>query len=100
MTEQQLARNAAHRLAVIRHAQEVTRNVAKTCRYDGISRTVYYRWYRRFEAEGIDGIRDRSKRPLVGPRATSDEVVGKIVRLRQHLPLRPIGWLVGWLVGW
>ena len=50
MTEQELARNASHRLAVIRHAQEVTGNVAKTCRYYGISRTIYYRWYQRYES--------------------------------------------------
>lgn len=33
MTEQELARGAARRLAIIRHAQEVTGNVAGTCRY-------------------------------------------------------------------
>ena len=90
MTEQQLAKNAAHRLAVIRHAQEVTGNVAKTCRYYGISRTVYYRWFRRYEAEGIDGLRDRSKRPHVSPRATQVEVVGKIIYLRQHYHFGPL----------
>lgn len=38
MTEQQLARQAKRRLAVLKHAKEVTGNVARTCRYDGISR--------------------------------------------------------------
>ena len=33
MTERELDRHAAHRLAIIRHAQELTGNVAKTCRY-------------------------------------------------------------------
>jgi hypothetical protein len=32
MTERELSRNGARRLAIICHAQEVTGNVAKTCR--------------------------------------------------------------------
>jgi hypothetical protein len=32
VTEKELARTAAHRLAIIRHAQEVTGNVSLTCR--------------------------------------------------------------------
>ncbi|MGI5287689.1 helix-turn-helix domain-containing protein [Nonomuraea polychroma] len=58
-----LDREAKRRLAVIRHVEEVTGNVAMTCRYFGISRQAYYIWYRRYQAEGIDGLRTRSKRP-------------------------------------
>jgi len=54
MTERELDRRAAHRLAIIRHAQELTGNVAKTCRYYGISRQVYYKWLRRYEEGGLD----------------------------------------------
>jgi transposase-like protein len=39
---------------VIRHAQEVTGNVAHTCRYYGISRHTYYSWFRRYEQFGLD----------------------------------------------
>jgi transposase-like protein len=60
MTERELARAAAHRLAIIRHAREVTGNVALTCRYYGISRHTYYIWLRRFEEHGIEG----APRPL------------------------------------
>lgn len=38
-----------HRLAVIRHAEEVTGNVAQTRRYFGITRQTFYRWLRRYE---------------------------------------------------
>ena len=51
MTERELARGAARRLAVIRHAQEVTGSVSKTCRYYGISRQ-FYKWLRRYEEHG------------------------------------------------
>ena len=69
---------------MIRHAQEVTGNVAQTCRYYGISRQAYYKWLRRFEELGEDGLRDGSSVPLHCPNATKTEVVGKILYLRQH----------------
>ena len=47
MSEPQLPRDVRRRLAMIKHAEEVTGNVAMTCRYYGISRTAYYRWLRR-----------------------------------------------------
>jgi transposase-like protein len=55
MTERELGRRAAHRLAVIRHAPEVTGNVSKTCRYYGISRQAHYKWFRHYEADGLAG---------------------------------------------
>jgi transposase InsO family protein len=89
VSEQELQRQAKHRLAVIRHAQEVTGNVAQTCRYYGISRQTYYSWFRRYEEFGLDGLRDRSKRPYVSPWATSGEVVAKIVYLRSNYHFGP-----------
>jgi transposase InsO family protein len=89
LTEQELARRAKRRLAIIRHAEEVTGNVALTCRYYGISRQCYYVWYRRYQADGLDGLRDRSSRPLACPTATRTEVVGKIIYLRQHYHFGP-----------
>jgi len=84
VTEQQLARMAKRRLAILRHAGEVTGNVSLTCRYDGISRQCFYTWRRRYDAHGLDGLRDRSHRPQLSPNATRTEVVGKITYLRQH----------------
>jgi transposase-like protein len=49
MSEPQLPREVRRRLAIIHHAEEVTGNVAMTCRYYGISRQVYYRWLRRYQ---------------------------------------------------
>lgn len=82
VSEQELQRQAKHRLAVIRHALEISGNVAQTCRYYGISRQTYYSWFRRYEEHGLDGVRDCSKRPHVSPGATSQEVVATIVYLR------------------
>src|SRR5919106_4522279 len=87
VSEQELERQAKHRLQVIRHAKEVTGNVAQTCRYYGISRQTFYSWYRRYEEKGLVGLRDRSKRPLVSPKATQPEIVEKIIYLRAAAPV-------------
>jgi transposase-like protein len=84
VTEKELARGAARRLAIVRHAQEVTGNVSLTCRYFGITRQAFYKWLRRYEEQGLDGLRDRSRRPHVIPHATKPEVVGKIVYLMRN----------------
>ena len=89
MTDHELDKRAAHRLAVIRHAQEVTGNVSKTCRYYGITRQACYKWLRRYEAGGIAALRDGSSRPHTSPNATQPEVVGKIVYLRQTYHFGP-----------
>ena len=89
MTEQQLARMAKRRLAILRHAEEITGNVSLTCRYYGISRQCFYTWRRRYDAHGLDGLRDRSHRPHVSPGTTRTEVVGKIIYLRQHYHFGP-----------
>ena len=66
MADRELERRANHRLAVLRHVEEVSGNVAATCRYYGISRQCYYGWLRRYEADGLDGLKDRSSRARVG----------------------------------
>jgi transposase len=89
MTEREIERRARHGLAVLRHAEEVSGNVAATCRYYGISRNCFYRWLRRYEADGLAGLKDRSSRPHHSPRATDPEVIEKIIWLRQHYHFRP-----------
>ena len=56
MTERDLERRAQRRLAVLRHVEEVSGNVAATCRYYGISRQCYYGWLRRYQADGLEGL--------------------------------------------
>ncbi len=54
-------------------------DVAGFCRAQGISRQSYYKWKKRFDVEGLDGLRDRSRRPNVVPNATPAEVEDAIV---------------------
>jgi transposase len=90
MTEQEQHRKIRHRLAVLRHAAEVTGNVAATCRYYGISRPTFYKWLHRYEEFGEEGLRDGSRRPRSCPHETPGEVVGKIIYLRQHYHFGPL----------
>jgi transposase len=89
MDDREQQRKVRHRLAVLRHAEEVTGSVSATCRYYGVSRQVFYKWRRRFEEEGESGLRDRSSVPFNSPNATKVEVVGKIMYLRQHYHFGP-----------
>jgi len=88
MSEPQLPREVRRRVAIIQHAEEVTGNVAMTCRYYGISRQVYYRWLRRYREQGVDGLRDLSRRPHNSPNATHVDVVGQDPLPAPELPFR------------
>jgi transposase InsO family protein len=89
MTEQVLDRQQKHRLAVLRHAEEISGNVAATCRYYGITRQTFYTWQKRFDADGVEGLKDRSHRPHTSPNATHPEIVGKIIYLRKNYHFGP-----------
>lgn len=82
-------RAIGHRLGWFRHVEEVTCNVAKTCRYFGISRQTYYRWYRRYQSAGESALRNGSSRPHHSPRATPAEIVEKILYLRRYYHFGP-----------
>jgi len=38
--------------------------VARTCRHFGISRQAFYKWKKRFDADGVAGARSRQYRQL------------------------------------
>jgi len=48
----------------------------------GISRATAYKWVRRYRADGMPGLEDRSSRPYRSPRRSSDEVTATILRAR------------------
>lgn len=51
----------AHRLRVMHRAQELG-SITEACRQHGVSRTLFYRWRRRFITYGQDGLRPRPQR--------------------------------------
>ena len=90
MSEQEIIRLQKWRLGVLHHVEEITHNVAKTCRYYGICRTAYYEWYNRYSKDGEEGLRDKSRRPHNSPLATPVEIVAKVIYLRQTYHFGPM----------
>jgi transposase len=88
VTERELDRRVARRLAMFRYHEE-GHSVAQTCRRYGVARETYYEWQRRYRALGLEGLRDRSTRPHHCPFAISEEAIDKIVYLRQNYHFGP-----------
>ena len=89
MTKTEQTRLWTWRLKVIQHASAGVRNVARTCRHFGISRQLFYKWKKRYDAHGAAGLYDRPRRPHRSPRATPAAVVSKILYLRQTYHFGP-----------
>lgn len=53
------------------------------CEEFGISRKTGYKWKERFLRQGLDGLHDQSRRPDSFPSGLSEEVVCRIVALKQ-----------------
>jgi transposase InsO family protein len=66
------------------------------CAEAGVHRDTLHEWRRRFAAEGIDGLIERSRRPRHSPNQTSAELEDAIVRLRKELPLDNGADTIGW----
>jgi transposase InsO family protein len=56
------------------------------CREYGISRKTGYKWKERFLAEGLSGLSDQSRRPASSPTEIGEDMVCRIVKLRQAHP--------------
>ena len=55
----------------------------------GVSRATAYKWLRRYRAEGLAGLEDRSAAPHRRPRALAERDVRRILRLRRRLRVGP-----------
>jgi transposase InsO family protein len=64
-------------------------SVAAAAESMNISRQCAHKWWRRYRDEGVDGLRDRSSRPLSCPHQTPARVERRIVALRQSRKLGP-----------
>jgi transposase InsO family protein len=60
-------------------------NVSQYCRDQQISRQTFYKFRRRFGAEGLAGLADRSRRPNSSPGQTSAAVEEAVLRKRKQL---------------
>jgi transposase InsO family protein len=89
MTKAEQTRQLAWRLRIFQYAAAGERRVAKACRHYGISRKTFYKWKKRYEAEGLTGLCNRHPRPHQSPTAFSTDIVSKVLYLRQHYHFGP-----------
>jgi transposase InsO family protein len=59
---------------------------SELCQDYGISRSVGYKWLRRYQEEGLIGLQDRSRRPHSSPSTTPAAMEEKILALRLRHP--------------
>jgi transposase InsO family protein len=92
MTQTQ-QRDISRKLRILRHAAQ-SGNVSATFRYFGISRQIYYRWRRTYEAGGELALVNKKPCPQNIPRRTPAPIEEKILYLRKtyHLGPRRIAW--------
>lgn len=71
---------AHHRLSVLQLA-EALNNVSVACRQRGMTRTQFYEYKRRFELQGLEGLKDLPPIHKSHPQTTPPETVERIVAL-------------------
>ena len=74
------------RLKFVAAAQSASESMTELCLRFGISRKTGYKLLRRYESEGPDGLRDRSRSPRSHPNRTSPEFERAILRVRKAHP--------------
>jgi len=65
-------------------ANEPDSYMTTTCRQFGISRKTGYKWLRRFRADGMSGLENRSRRPRSSPLRLRGDIVVALVELHEE----------------
>lgn len=74
------------RREVLLEAQRTRESVSSICQRFGISRQTYYRYRRRYLAEGLEGLQTRSRRPIHSPGRMDPQIELEICRMRKIHP--------------
>lgn len=72
-------------------------NVSQLCREFGISRKTAYKWLRRYQASGLPGLENQSRRPHHSPKQTPDQIEAVLLAARQQHPSWGARKLKAWL---
>jgi transposase InsO family protein len=60
--------------------------MAELCRFYGVTRATGYKWVERYEAVGMDGLRDLSRSPRRHPNEVSEDIEEWVIALRGKHP--------------
>lgn len=74
------------RFAFVTQAKREEMPFTALCRLFGMSRDRGYTWCERFAAEGVDGLKDRSRAPHRHPQAAPADIVDAVLAVRQRHP--------------
>ena len=72
------------RMRFVLAATEEGAGMSRVCDAFGISRDTGYKWLERYELEGVDGLKDRSRAPHRHGRSREGELVGAILALHER----------------
>lgn len=59
---------------------------AATCRRYGVSRQTGYKWFDRYQSDGLDGLLDHSRAPLHHPQMIPPEIAERCLEVRRAHP--------------
>jgi putative transposase len=74
------------RMRLMMAIEERVESFAAICRRFGVSRKTGYKWLGRFEEAGVDGLKDRSRAPLLHRQAMTDETAEHCLEVRRAHP--------------
>jgi len=74
------------RMAFIVDWRRKAMTIAALCRYYGVSRKTAYKWIGRYESDGVEGLKDRSRAPHHHPNAVGEAEEAAIVAVRAKHP--------------
>lgn len=83
MTQEEIA--LRHRINLLLYAKSI-KNVSKAARLFGVSRTVYYKYKKRYEVYGIEGLKDKKRQAPVMPNKTKKDIAGKVLDIAKRYP--------------
>lgn len=83
MTQEQSALH--HRYSLLLHAKSI-KNVSEACRIFRLSRTVYYKYKKRYEAYGLEGLKDKQRAKPVMPNKTKKDIEQKVLDMAKKYP--------------
>jgi len=61
-------------------------SITELCYEFGVSRPTAYKWIRRYNEVGPEGLLDRSRKPHSCPHATAGEIANEVLAIRKRFP--------------
>jgi putative transposase len=80
-------------------ARERRLSMTALCRLFGVAPKTGYKWLARYERDGVDGLRERSRRPASNSRAIDPEMAERLLDARKRHPTWGARKVLPWLQG-